>query len=154
MKKINVTTIRFLFFKYVVDIEKVLVSNKISFGKKSCKYFIGYLYNDHKVKLLHIMFPKTNAYVKVYNGQTKWMHFLIEDDDLLEKCNTIWDKVSASIKTKFFSESVFNKTFLETKIEFFGDEVTDFYDKEIFNHTCLSVINLDSALNKDGKYYQ
>ena len=41
-----------------VGIEKVLVSNKISFGKKNCKYFIDYLYNDHKVKSLHIIFPK------------------------------------------------------------------------------------------------
>ena len=68
-----------------MDIEKVLVSYKISFGKNNYKYFIGYLYNDHKVKPLHIMVPKTSAYVKIYNGQTKWMHFLIEDDDLLEK---------------------------------------------------------------------
>ena len=75
-----------------VDIEKVLVSNKISFGEKNYKYFIGYLYNDHKVKPLHIMLPKTSAYVKSYDGQTKWMYFLIEDDELLEKYNTIWDK--------------------------------------------------------------
>ena len=68
-----------------MDIEKVLVSYKISFGKNNYKYFIGYLYNDHKVKPLHIMVPKTSAYVKIYNGQTKWMHFLIEGDDLLEK---------------------------------------------------------------------
>ena len=33
-----------------VDTEKVLVSNKISFGEKNYKYFIGYLYNDQKVK--------------------------------------------------------------------------------------------------------
>ena len=38
-----------------VDIYKVLVSNKIFFGEKNYKYFIGYLYNDHKVKPLHIM---------------------------------------------------------------------------------------------------
>ena len=67
-----------------VDIEKVLVSNKISFGGKNYKYFIGYLYNDNKVKPLHIMLPKTSAYVKSYDGQTKWMYFLIEDDELLE----------------------------------------------------------------------
>ena len=36
-----------------VDIEKVLVSNKISFAEKNYKYFIGYLYNDEKVKPLH-----------------------------------------------------------------------------------------------------
>ena len=29
------------------------------------------------------MLSKTNAYVKKYDGQTKWMYFLIEDDDLL-----------------------------------------------------------------------
>ena len=48
-----------------VDIHKVLVSNTISFGKKSYKYFIGYLYNDHKVKPLQIMFPNTSAYVQI-----------------------------------------------------------------------------------------
>ena len=84
-----------------VDIEKVLISNKVSCGEKNYKYFIGYLYNDHKVKPLHIMLPKTSAYVKSYDGQTKWMYFLIEDDDLLEKYNTIWDKVSADIRKEF-----------------------------------------------------
>ena len=37
-------------FKKDIDLEKVLVSNKISFGEKSYKYFIGNLYNDHKVE--------------------------------------------------------------------------------------------------------
>ena len=46
------------------------------------------------------MLPKTNAYVKSYDGQTKWMYFLIEDDYLLEKYNTIWDKVSSDIKRR------------------------------------------------------
>ena len=44
------------------------------------------------------MLRKTSTSVKSYDGQTKWMYFLIEDDDLLEKYNTIWDKVSADIK--------------------------------------------------------
>ena len=35
------------------------------------------------------MLPKTSAYVKSYDGQTKWMYVLIEDDDLLEKYNAI-----------------------------------------------------------------
>ena len=46
------------------------------------------------------MLPKTSAYLKRFDGQTKWMHFLIEDDDLLEKCNIIWDKVSADTKKR------------------------------------------------------
>ena len=55
------------------DIEKVLVSNKSSFGEKNYKYFIGYLYDSHKVKPLHIILPKTSAYVKSYEGQIKWV---------------------------------------------------------------------------------
>ena len=31
------------------------------------------------------MLPKTSAYVKSYDGQTKWAYFFIEDDDLLKK---------------------------------------------------------------------
>ena len=53
-----------------VDIEKVSVSNKISFCEKNYKYFIGYLHNDKKVKPLHIIIPKTSAYVKSFDGQT------------------------------------------------------------------------------------
>ena len=111
------------------DIEKVLVSNKVSFGEKNYKCFIGYLYDNHKVKPLHIMLPKTTAYVKSYDGQTKWMYFLTEDD-LLEKYNTIWDKVSADIKKEFDSKPVYNKSYLKTKIKSHGNEVTDFYDKK------------------------
>ena len=81
------------------------------------------------------------------------MYFLIDYDDLLEKSNTIWDKVSADEKKKGFdSEPVYNKNFLKTKIKSYGDEVTNFYDKEIpkvdSNNTCLAVISLDSAPKK------
>ena len=44
------------------------------------------------------MLPKTNPYVKMYDGKTKWIYFLIEGDDSLEKNNVIWDKVSAEIE--------------------------------------------------------
>ena len=78
--------------------------------------------------------------------------FLIEDDGLCEKFNTIRNKVSSDIKREFDSEPVYNQNFLKTKIKSYGDDVTDFYDKEIpkvnSNHTCLAVISLDSALKK------
>ena len=94
------------------------------------------------------MLPKTSV---------KSIYFLIEDDELLEKCNTIWDKVSDYMKKEFDSEPVYNKKFLKTKIKSHGTEVTDFYDKKIpkvdFNHTCLAVISLNSALKKDDNYY-
>ena len=61
------------------------------------------------------MLPKTSAYVKRYDGQSKWIQFFIEDDDLLEKYNTIWDKVSADIKKEFFSKLVYEKIFWKPK---------------------------------------
>ena len=117
-----------IFFKYI-DIEKVLVSNKISFGEKNYKHFIGYLFDDNEIQPLHIMLPKTSAYVKSHDVQTKSMYFLIEDDDLLEKYNAIWNKVSADVKKEFDSEPVYNKSFLKGKIKSHGDEVTNFYMK-------------------------
>ena len=103
------------------------------------------------------MLPKTSAYGKSYDGEIKWIYFLIEDDELLEKYNTIWDKITAEIKKEFDSEVVCNKNFLKTKIRFHADEVTDIYDEKISkvdnNHTSLAVIILDSALKKDKSYY-
>ena len=64
------------------------MSNNISSGQKNYKYFVGYLYDDYKIKPFLMMFPKTNTYVKSY-GETKWIYFLIED--LLNKYNCIWD---------------------------------------------------------------
>ena len=61
------------------------------------------------------------------------------------------------MKKEFDSEPVYNKEYLKAKIKSHGDEVTDFYDKEIpkvdSNHTCLTVISLNSGLQKDDNYY-
>ena len=57
------------------------------------------------------MHSKTSAYVKSYDGQTKWMHFLIEDDELLEKYNAIWHKVSADIKNNLIASLSIKRNF-------------------------------------------
>ena len=74
------------------------------------------------------MLPNTNVYVKIYDGQIKWMYFWIEDDDLLQKYNIISEKISTNIKKEFDSEPVDTKIVLKTKIKSHGDEVIDFCD--------------------------
>ena len=69
------------------------------------------------------MLPNTNVYVKIYDGQIKWMYFWIEDDDLLQKYNIISEKISTDIKKEFDSEPVDTKINLKTKIKSHGDEV-------------------------------
>ena len=70
------------------------------------------------------------------------MFFLIEDNDLLEKCNTIWDKVL--IFKKNLIANLFTIIFFEIKILSYGNEATDVHDKDIcktgFDYNCLAVM--------------
>ena len=81
------------------------------------------------------MLPKTTDYVKRFGGKTKWFYFLIKNDDLYPKNNTIWDNA----KKEFDSRPVCEKNVLiKTKMKSHGEEVTDFYDKKVdSNYTCL-----------------
>ena len=95
------------------------------------------------------MLSKTRAHGKSYDDQTKWINFLIEDDDLLEKYNILWDKVTSDVKRELDSELLYDKSLLKTKIKSYGFKAVDFYDKEVpktgSNHTYLAVINSDST---------
>ena len=44
-------------------------------------------------------------------------YYLIEDDDLLKKYNTFWDKVSSDTKNEFDSKPVYNKKYSTLKIQ-------------------------------------
>ena len=74
------------------------------------------------------MLPKTSTYVKSYDGRIKCIYFLIEDEELSAKYNTIWDKVSTDTKKEFDSKPVYNKNYLKkkNKIKSHGDELYRF----------------------------
>ena len=57
--------------------------------------------------------------------------FFIEDDDLLEKYNIIWDKVSVIIKKELYGKPVYNRNFSKTKIKPQGNKVTNFSDEKL-----------------------
>ena len=63
------------------------------------------------------------------------MNSFIQDDELLEEYNGVWNKVSNSIKED--CESVFNKKFLKTKIRSYGDEATYFHIRKILNQVLI-----------------
>ena len=112
-----------------VDIDSVLLSNKIFSDKKKYKHFTGYSYNNYKIKQMQIMFPKTSLYVKSYDGQTNWMYFFIDNDDFLEKYNTTWDKLGSDIKKEFDIKPFYKRKILKTKIKCYSDEATDFHNQ-------------------------
>ena len=74
IEKTSFTAIKVLFLEDL-DIDNALVTKKISSGEKNYEYFIGYLYDDYKIKPLHIMPPKARTYVKGFDDHTKWMFF-------------------------------------------------------------------------------
>ena len=61
--------------------------------------------HDRKVKRLCIMLPKMKANRGDFD-ETKYMSFLIKGNELLEKYNKIWNKVSNIMKKVFDSETV------------------------------------------------
>ena len=66
-----------------VDIENILISNKVLFGKKSWLKKKKKK-DDYKIKLLWIMLPNMRGYANRFDG-TKYISFLIKDDRLLKK---------------------------------------------------------------------
>ena len=56
-----------------IDINKMIVSNKVSYGKKGFKYLIGYK-NAKKIRPLCIFLPNMNACRKDFD-ETKIYHF-------------------------------------------------------------------------------
>ena len=73
------------------------------------------------------------VYVKIYDDETKWMYFLIEDGELFKRYNRIGNKVRSIVllKNNLIENQSTIKIILKAKTKSFGDEVTDFYDKEM-----------------------
>ena len=69
------------------------------------------MYDDYKIKPLHVRLPKTRAFVKSYDSQTKWMCFLIEDDELLENIKLVGTKSAQKLKKKLIANLLTLKNF-------------------------------------------
>ena len=96
------------------------------------------------------------AYRKDFH-ETKYICFLIKDDELLEKYNEIWEKVKNSLKKNFDSKPTYNESYLKTKIKSYNGKInTNSHSNEITKESqyiCLSVILLDSIFRTGQNYY-
>ena len=97
-----------------------LISNKISFDEnknideKHYKYFFGNI-DVYEIKLFSVILSNMSGYVISYDGKTKWMFFLIKNDELFKKNWNIWNKVGNSIKKVFDTEPIYNKKISENQ---------------------------------------
>ena len=97
-----------------IDINKIVVSNKLPFDKQGFEYFIGYKDNK-EIRPLCIFFPGMSIY-KTYSNKTKCMYFMIKYERSFDKYMRIREKNSYVIIKKFNSELIYNKKYLKLKI--------------------------------------
>ena len=64
------------------------------------------MYKNHKVQPLHILLLEMSGYGQTYDGQTKWMYFLIEDDDI-KRYNILFKIKSVRISKSNLMASLF-----------------------------------------------
>ena len=104
-----------------IDVKKILVCKKESYGTKNPhKYFIGYNDGD-AIRPLGIILPQMIGYVKHFDSN-KTMPFKVSDNKLLRKYNKIWEKVGNLLNVEFDSEPVFGDKdkYIKTKKNVWG----------------------------------
>ena len=76
-----------------VNVDNIVISKLVE-TKNNFRYLIGYL--DEVIRPLYLILPKMSGYVKTFkdkggdkNKNNKLMSLRIDDDKLLEKCETI-----------------------------------------------------------------
>ena len=83
---------------------------------------------------------------------------MVKVDNVLDKYNTIWDKIKEKLSIRFHSMPVCDKTHIKAKVRefdgkikanFLGDEVP----KENMHYTCIACITIDSVMRINKKNY-
>ena len=98
----------------LVDINKIVISDKFKHSDKYFKYFIGYK-DDNIVRPLCIILPQMSGYIKYLETGGKSMSFMIEDDSILNKYNEICNKIKRTLTIKFHSMSIYDEKYIKVK---------------------------------------
>ena len=58
-----------------------------------------------------------NGYIKYFENGGKNMSFMIKDNNVLNKCNKIWNVIKNKIVIKFHSEPIYGQIYIKLKLE-------------------------------------
>ena len=142
----------------LIDINKIVVSNKTKGNNERSKYFIGYMDNIGEITPLYIVLPQMSGYIKYFENGGKNMSFKIDDDSVYIKYNQIWNKIKELLGVKLYSEPIYDDSYIKTKVKTFsgiiktlfsGDEIP----KERLEYACIACVSVDSVLKVDKKNY-
>ena len=136
-----------------VDLSKIVVSSRWKLNDTTYKYFCGYLNNV--IKLLCIILPQMNGYIKYFDDGGKNMSFVTYDEKVYEKYNEIWNVVKGLLKLKFTTSPIRDDKYILAKSKIFRKKsIRTFNNHNIFptekNHyICIHAIDIDSVLKID-----
>ena len=148
-----------------VDVDKIVVSNKIKGNIEISKVFIGYFDKNHLddingiVTPLCIILPQISVWIKYFENGGKNVSFKIEDDQVYVKYNIIWNKIKELLGgVKLYSEPVYVDSYIKTKVKTFSDMIKILFDgdeipKERVEYACIACISVDSVLKVEKKNY-
>ena len=97
-----------------------------------------------------------SRYIKYFEYENPSMSFFINDEEMGEKYEEIWDVIKNKSKIKFHREPVYEYKYLKTKVkEYDGAIKTNFLGndmpKENIHYTCIACITVDSVVKIDEK---
>ena len=81
---------------------------------------------------------------------------MVKVDNVLDKYNTIWDKIKEKLSIRFHSMPVYDQTYIKAKVRefdgviktnFLGDGVT----KENMHYACIACITINSVMRMEKK---
>ena len=98
----------------LVNVDQIVISNKFKHDDYF-KYFISYK-KDEIVKPLWIILPQMSGYMKYFKKGGKNMSFVIKDDDVLNKCDELWNKIKTILKIKFHSMPNYDEKYIKAKV--------------------------------------
>ena len=86
------------------------------------------------------------------------MSFVIKGEDVLDKCNEIWNKIKETLSFKFHSMPVYDEKYIKAKVKEFNGAIKtnllgDKIPKESMHYTCIACITIDSVMGIEKKNY-
>ena len=143
-----------------VDLNKIVVSKKWKINNATYKYLCGYLNND-TIQSLCVILPQMDGYIPYFDDGGKNMSFVMDNEEIYEKYNEIWEVVKKLLKVDFTVGPVRDDKYLVAKLKIFNRiNRTTFNNNndnaipiEKIHYTCIPAIDIDSVLKIDKRVY-
>ena len=137
----------------LVDVNNIVISNRVNQNNDICEYFIGYLNNESVVPL-----PQMSGCIEYFENGERSMSLKIEDEDVYLKYNEIWNKIKSILNVEFHSQPIYDDKYIKTKVKTFNSMINTLFSgdeipKERNHYVCISAICINSVLRLGKKKY-